>query len=53
VFDSEKKAEDKLSPIKLLLANYANPNVANKHTGFTPIHWEARYGNVESISLLL
>lgn len=52
-FDSEKKAEDKILTIQILLKNGANPNVRNKHTGFTPIHWLARYGNTESITLLL
>ena len=39
--------------IKFLLASGANPNVINKHTGFMPIHWCARYGELQNVELLI
>jgi ankyrin repeat protein len=34
------------------LESGANPNVINKHTGLMPIHWCARYGEQNNVTLL-
>ena len=49
---SEAKESIKRMMIKFLLESGANPNVFNKHTGFTPMHWCARYGELESVQAL-
>ena len=38
--------------IKFLLESGSAPNVFNKHTGFTPMHWCARYGELDSVIAL-
>ena len=35
------------------MENNANPNVCNKYSYWTPIHWAARYGEVENVEELL
>jgi ankyrin repeat protein len=47
------RKEDKKNVIRILLDNDADPNVYNKYSGFTPLHWAARYGEVEIIQMLL
>ena len=38
--------------MELLLECGSDPNVRNKITGFTPLHWAARYGEIEIIKML-
>lgn len=49
IYDYEAKKLDRQKTIDLLLQNGADPNCQNLYTGFTPMHWEARYGKVDSI----
>jgi ankyrin repeat protein len=53
VYDNELRQEDREKTIKILLDYGSNPNVRNKFTGFTPLHWEARYGKVKTLELLI
>jgi len=39
--------------VQKLLEYDADPNVVNNHSGFTPLHWAARYGEDEIVKLLL
>jgi len=48
----ESKKEDKYNCILLLLKYGSTPNVRNSVTGFTPLHWAARYGELEIVKLL-
>ena len=49
VYHNENKMRAKTKIIKYLLESGANPNVVNKHTGFMPIHWCARYGEIKNV----
>ena len=49
VYDYEAKSVDREKTIDILLDHGANPNCQNMYTGFTPMHWEARYGKEDSI----
>lgn len=49
VYNYEAKSADRQKTIDILLENGANPNCQNMYTGFTPMHWEARYGKEETI----
>ena len=35
-----------------MLARGAKTNLINKHSGFTPVHWAARHGELEIVKLL-
>jgi ankyrin repeat protein len=48
----ESKKESKHDCIKLLLESGNNPNIMNKETGFTPLHWVARYGELQNVEIL-
>ena len=50
--DVENKKRDKLNCIALLITHFANPNQVNNKTGFSPLHWAARYGEREICKLL-
>jgi ankyrin repeat protein len=41
--------DNKLKCVRMLLQNGCDPNVVNKHSGFTPMHWLARYGELSII----
>ena len=53
VYGLPDKKSDRLEVIKLLLSADANPNVCNPYTGWTCLHWAARYGEHEIIEVLL
>ena len=53
IYNYEVRKEDKLEIIKSLLDNGSDPNVYNLYSGFTPLHWAARYGEVKIIRMLL
>ena len=53
IYNFEVRVDDKLEIIKELLKNGADPNVYNRYSGFTPLHWASRYGEVEIIEMLL
>lgn len=53
VHDAETKKLEKFKCIEFLIKECkADPNVRNKHTGFTPLHWAARYGEFKIVRLL-
>ena len=39
--------------VKFLLSCGANPNVKNSHTGMTPLHWAARWGDKQIVEDLV
>ena len=53
IYNYEVRREDKLEITQELLDNGSNPNVYNLYSGFTPLHWAARYGEVKIILMLL
>ena len=53
VYDYENRYEDQIKTIEILLKKKAQPNVQNKFSGFTPLHWLARYGKIEAVKMLL
>ena len=51
--DIETKKVDKYKCIEFLVKICkADPNVANIHTGFTPLHWSARHGELRSVKMM-
>jgi ankyrin repeat protein len=36
-----------------LLDKGSNPNIRNSETGFTPLHWAARYGEEAIVEMLI
>jgi ankyrin repeat protein len=52
VYHMEAKHMNKKKVIKYLLECGSNPNVRNKFTGFMPIHWCARYGELNNVKKL-
>ena len=38
--------------VKYLLSKRSDPNVRNKMNGFTPLHWAARYGEIDIVKAL-
>ena len=53
IYSSELKTEDKRQTISMLLQNGADPNIFNKSTGFSSLHWCSRYGETENVRMLL
>ena len=47
-----EKLLNKRKMVRLLVEHGADVNVRNSKNGFTPIHWAARYGEVENIKVL-
>ena len=52
VYHNPFKVEIKEKLVRFLLESGADPNTRNYHTGFTPLHWAARYGELEIVKLL-
>ena len=52
VYNIKAKDDIKYQVIALLLKNNIEPNVRNLHTGFTPLHWCARHGELQNVKML-
>ena len=53
VAHNDVKIKDKMKIIKYLLKFGSTPNVINKFTGFMPIHWCARHGELNNVEILI
>lgn len=49
----QAKKNDKFECAYMLLKMGADPNIKNKRTGFTPMHWAAKHGDLNLVKLLL
>lgn len=47
-----RHASNKQIIVKKLLENGTNPNIRNIYSGFTPLHWAAKNGEIEIVKLL-
>ena len=52
VYHNHFKVDIKVRLVQFLLESGADPNIRNYHTGFTPMHWAARWGEVDIVQLL-
>jgi ankyrin repeat protein len=50
--NNETKINEKFDCIRLLVDSGAKLNVRNKESGFTCMHWVARYGEIENVRFL-
>lgn len=49
IYNEAAKQSDKRSVVRLLLQYGASPITCNLRTQWTPMHWAARYGDVETL----
>lgn len=49
----EKSSIERSECLKILLENYANPNIRNKMTGWSCLYWLCFYGDEKSVELIL
>ena len=52
IYSNPQKKDDKEEIVRLLLDYDADPNIPNKFTKFTPLHWAARHGEKKIIKML-
>lgn len=52
IYNLEKGENVKTKCIRFLLKCQSDPNVRNKETGFTPLHWAARYSETKIVKML-
>jgi len=52
IYNIDSKKEEKIKCVEILLNFGSTPNVRNRITGFTPMHWAARYGELKIIRML-